>query len=635
MTNPPKAKARATRDSNHGLHLGAGMLILALAGWGMTARAEETITAHGISTFGDLKYPADFKHLDYVNPDAPKGGEISEWTSGGFDSMNPFSIKGRGGALSSSMLETVLEGTADEIGAAYCLLCSTLEYPADRSWVIFNLRPEAKFSDGSPLTAEDVAFSFETFLAKGLTDFRTVMAAKVEKVEVLGPHQVKFTFKSGVPTRDMPQDVGGIPVLSKAHYLANNLDLEESSLIPFLGSAPYVPDRIDVGKTITYKRNPEYWGKDLPIMQGRSNFDTIRLEYFADSSAAFEAFKSGVYTFRNENSSKSWATAYDFPAIKKGYAIQAQLPNGSKASNQAFIFNLRHPQFADIRVRKAIGLMFNFEWSNETLFYGLYARVTSFWENSWLAASGVPSPEEVALLQPLVDEGLLDAAILTDPPNAPPKSGARQLDRANLRKASALLDAAGWSVGSDGMRRNDKGETLRVEFLNRDPSFDRVFNPYIENLRALGVDALMSKVDDSQFTDRTRPPSYDFDMITDSTPTDYFGGGNLEQYFGAKTADVSAFNTMGLKNPAVDRLIEVVKAAESKDTLTIATKALDRVLLAQEFWVPQWYKNTHTVAYYDMFSHPETLPPFALGELDFWWYDADRAAALKSAGALK
>ena len=635
MTPRPQTQTVSFRNGWHAQTAGAGLLLLVLAGWGGAALAEGTIISHGISTFGDLKYPADFKHLEYVNPDAPKGGEIAEWTSGGFDSMNPFSMKGRGGALSSSMLETLLEGTADEIGAAYCLLCSTMEYPEDRSWVIFNLRPEAKFSDGTPLIAEDVVFSYDTFLAKGLTDFRTVMAAKVEKAEVLGPNQVKFTFKPGGPTRDLPQEVGSIPVLSKVHYVANKLDLEESSLIPFLGSAPYVPEKIEVGKTITYKRNPDYWGKDLPIMQGRANFDTIRLEYFADSSAAFEAFKSGVYTFRNENSAKSWATAYDFPAIEKGFAVKAQLPNGAKASNQAFVFNLRHAQFQDIRVRKAIGLMFNFEWSNETLFYGLYTRVKSFWENSWLAAEGAPTPEEVALLKPLVDEGLLDAAILTDPPNAPPLSGARQLDRGNLRAASALLDAAGWAVGTDGMRRNTKGEQLTLEFLNRDPAFDRVINPFVENLRALGIDARNSKVDDSQFTDRTRPPHYDFDIITDSAPTDYFSGGNLEQYFGAKTADVSAFNTMGLKNPAVDRLIEVVKAAESKDTLTVATKALDRVLLAQEFWVPQWYKDTHTVAYYDMFEHPEILPPYALGELDFWWFSADKAAAIKAAGGLK
>lgn len=613
--------------------LGAGALVLALAASAVAARAETVITAHGISTFGDLKYPTDFQHLDYVNPAAPKGGEIAEWAFGGFDSMNPYSIKGRAAALSSAMYESILVGTADEIGASYCLLCQSLEYPEDRSWVIFNLRPEARFSDGSPLTAEDVVFSYETFLAKGLTDFRTIFATKVESVSIEGPYRVKFTFKPGIPTRDLPQDVGGLPILSQAQYLAKGLDMEESSLTPFLGSGPYVLDRMEVGQTVVYRRNPDYWGRDLPIARGTANFDTIRFEYFADSSAAFEAFKSGTYTFRNENSSKSWATAYDFPALTAGQVVKAELPSGDKANGQAFLFNLRRETFKDARVREAIGLMFNYEWSNATLFYGLYARINSVWENSWLAAEGVPSSKEVALLQPLVDEGLLQASILTDPAVMGPTSGERQLDRANLRRASALLDDAGWAVGSDGLRRNAAGKVLRVEFLNDNQAFDRVINPFVENLRALGVDAVMTKVDNAQMESRTRPPEYDFDIITGNAQSGYFSGSELQQFYGSKTADVSSFNAMGLKSPAVDRLTEVVLAATTKDALTVATKALDRALRAERFWVPQWFKNKHTVAYFDMFEHPETLPPYALGELDFWWFNAGKAAALKAARA--
>lgn len=629
-----RAQALTVRRAPAGL-LGAGLMVLALAAGALAARAEEVITAHGISTFGDLKYPADFQHLDYVNPTAPKGGEISEWAFGGFDSMNPYSVKGRAGALSSIMYESILTGTADEIGAAYCLLCETLEYPQDRSWVIFNLRPEAKFSDGSPVTAEDVVFSFQTFLTKGLTDFRTVFGQQVEKAEVLGPHKVKFTFKPGIPTRDLPMDVGGLPVLSKAHYTANNRDLEEASLDPFLGSGAYVPEKIVPGQTIVYRRNPDYWGKDLPITRGTGNFDTIRIEYFADSNAAFEAFKAGTYTFRNENSSKGWATSYDFPAVQAGHVKKVELPSGAKANGQAFLFNLRRPHLQDPRVREAIGLMFNFEWSNETLFYGLYARINSIWENSWLAAEGAPTPEEVAILQLLVDQGLLPATILTDAAVMAPLSGERQLDRGNLRRASALLDEAGWTVGSDGLRRNAAGQTLRIEILNDNQAFDRVNNPFVENLRALGVDAVMTKVDNAQFESRTRPPAYDFDLITGNAQSGYFSGSELKQYYGSETADVSSFNVMGLKSPAVDRLIEVVLAAKTKDELTFATKALDRVLRAERFWVPQWYKNTHTVAYFDMYEHPETLPPYALGELDFWWYNAEKAAALKAAGALR
>jgi microcin C transport system substrate-binding protein len=619
------------------LWLGTGAVMLGLALLAQPGRAQDGVTvSHAITTFGDPpKYPADFPHLDYVNPDAPTGGEISQWGFGGFDSMNPYSVKGRAGALSSIFYESILTGTADEIGTAYCLLCTTMEYPEDRSWVIFNLREDVTFSDGSPMTAEDVLFSYETFLAKGLTDFRTVLAEQVEKVEVLGPHKVKFSFKPGFPTRDLPSDMGGLPILSKAHYTANNRDLEASSLEPFLGTGEYVLDRIDVGKTLVYRRNPDYWGRDLPINRGRGNFDSIRIEYYADSNAAFEGFKAGTYTFRNENSSKSWATGYEFPAVKAGHVKLEELPSGTKANGQAFIFNLRRDTFKDPRVREAIGLMFNYEWSNETLFYGLYARINSVWENSWLAATGTPSAEEVALLQPLVDEGLLPASILTDEAVMAPVSGARQLDRGNLRKASALLDEAGWTVGSDGLRRNAEGKVLAVEFLNDNQQFERIINPFVENLKALGVDAKMTVVDSAQMESRTRPPSYDFDIITDNARSGYISGSELLQYYGSETADVSSFNVAGLRSPAVDRMVDKVMAARSNDELTVATRALDRVLRAERFWVPQWYKNTHTVAYFDMYEHPGTLPPYALGELDFWWFNADKAAALKAAGAIR
>lgn len=599
------------------------------------SNAEEIITSHGISTFGDLNLAADFKHLPYVNPDAPVGGEISEWTFGGFDSMNPYSIKGRAAALSSAPYESILTSTADEIGASYCLLCETIQYPEDRSWVIFNLRPEVRFSDGSPMTAEDVKFSFETFLSKGLTDFRTVLANQVENVEILGPHKVKFTFKEGVSHRDLPASMGELPIISKAHYEQNGLDLEESSLIPFLGTGEYLLDSYDIGKSVKYRRNPNYWGKDIPINIGRGNFDTIRIEYFGDYDAAFEAFKGGSYTFRNEASSLTWNQKYDFPAANDGTIVKVALPSGEKASGQAFLFNLRRAKFQDPRVREAIGLMFNFEWANATLFGGLYARINSIWENTWLAAQEKPSPEEIAILKPLVEEGLIPQEILIEPAIMAPISGERQLDRKNLRKASKLLDEAGWSVGKDGIRRNAEGEKLSIEFLNDSPSFDRLINPYVESLKALGIDAYLTRIDSAQMETRTRPPSYDFDIITGNARADYTPGSELLQFYGSQTADVSTFNLSGLKSPAVDRLIEVVMAAKTKEELTVATRALDRVLRAERFWVPQWYKNKHTVAYYDIFEHPKTLPPYDLGELDFWWYNAEKAKELKEKGLLK
>ena len=589
----------------------------------------DVITAHGISTFGELKYGADFQHLDYVNPDAPKGGEISLWGFGSFDSMHPYSTKGRSGQYSSIFFESLLEGSSDEPDSVYGLVAESLEYPEDRSEVIFNMRPEARFSDGSPLTAADVVFSYEVLRDKGLPSFRAVIEKQIESAEALGPHRVKFTFKDGVPTRDLPQTVGGLPIFSKAYYETSGADFEESTLTPAIGSGPYVLESIDVGQQIIYKRNPDYWGKDLPINKGRHNFDTIRIEYFADYNSAFEGFKAGTYSFRSEASSKIWATAYDFPAIEKGWAVKDTPPDGTLASGQSFLFNLRRERFQDIRVRKAIGMMFNFEWSNKTLFYGIYARMQSYWENSYLKASGMPQAGELAFLTPLAD--ILPQGVLDSPAVTPPISSERQLDRKKLRAASALLDEAGWPVGDDGMRRNAAGDTLKLEFLNDSQSFDRVINPFVENLRKLGVDAVHTRVDNAQATERER--NFDFDIVTGNFRTSLTSGAGLKQYFGSETADISIFNLAGYKSEAADRLIENVIAAEDRETLNDATRALDRVLRAEVFWVPQWFRNTHNIAYYDMYRYPDTLPPYALGVLDFWWLDQDAYARLKAEGA--
>ncbi|MBC7157545.1 MAG: ABC transporter substrate-binding protein [Rhodobacteraceae bacterium] len=620
---PPAARPRRS--------LSALALIGAVVVASAAVAQDEVIVAHGIGTFDDLRYRADFAHFDYVNPDAPKGGEMSVWAFGGFDSMHPYTTKGRAGALSSLFFESLMEGTADEIGAAYCLVCETVEYPRDRSWVVFNLRPEARFSDGTPLTAEDVVFSFDILLEKGLPDFRAVLGQQVKSATAEGPHRVRYEFVKDFPTRDLPALVGGLPIFSKAFYEENDRDFEESSLDPLLGSGPYVLDELDVGQTIVYRRDPDWWGADLPNNIGRYNFETLRVEYYADYNAAFEGFKGGTYWFRNEASSLSWATGYDFPAIDAGHVLKRELPDGSLATGQSFIFNLRREKFADPRVREAIGLMFNFEWSNETLFYGLYERIHSFWENSYLAAEGLPTPEELALLEPLADQ--LPAGVIDAEPVMAPASGTNQLDRRNLRRASALLDEAGWAVGDDGIRRNAAGEVLAVEFLNDSQTFDRVINPFVENLRRLGVEAVHTRVDNAQMTNRER--SYDFDIITAQFPMGYVPGSGLKQYFGSETADVSTFNLMGLKSPAVDRLIDAVIAADDQASLNTAVHALDRVLRAERFWVPQWFKDVHTVAYYDLYEFPDPLPPYALGNLDFWWFNAEKADALRAAGAIR
>lgn len=625
----------------------AGALVLAGTGLG---RAQEStgatepeagegkvIVSHGISTFGDLALPADFPYLPYVNPDAPKGGEISEWAPGSFDSFNPYSIQGNAAALSSIFYESILVGTADDVSAAYCLLCETMEYPEDRSWVIFNLRKDVTFSDGTPFTAEDVLFSHNLFMEKGIPEYRSVAGGKFQSVEVLDPYRIKFTFAPGTSFRDMPAQAGSTTIFSKKHYEENKLDLERSTLTPFLGTGAYVLESFEPGQQVIYARDPDYWGEKHPLNVGQNNFDRIRIEYFADDNAAFEAFKGGVYTFRNESLPKRWAQEFDFPAVKAGDVVKEVLPSGNIAGGQAIIFNLRRPQFQDPRVREALGLMFNFEWSNKALFYDLFARVNSIWENSDMAATGTPTPEEVAILQPLVDEGLLPASILTEEvPMGSVSTPDNPLDRRNLRRASALLDEAGWIAGDDGIRRNAQGQTLRMAMIHARADLLPPMLAYVENLRALGVDASFDIIDDPQLQERASPPSFDFDAV----PTTVVNGGLepggvLKQAWASVAKDNSSRNRMGYASPAVDKLLDLVEAADSREALTNVIRALDRVLRSEYVIVPRYYKRDNWVAYYNMYEHPETLPPYAVGELAFWWYNADKAEALRASGALK
>ncbi|MDO5705154.1 MAG: extracellular solute-binding protein [Paracoccus sp. (in: a-proteobacteria)] len=596
------------------------------------ALADPVIRSHGVGIFDDLRLPPDFPHLAYVNPDAPKGGEMAQSipNSTGFDNYNPFTFRGRSAALSSIMFESILTGTADEAGAAYCLLCEALEYPESRDWVIFHLRPEARFSDGTPLTAHDVLFSYETLRDKGLSSFRMVIAQQVAGAEVIDDHTIRFYFSDEYPRRDVIQAVGGLPVFSRKDFADNGRDLEQTQMVPFVGSGPYVFDSADINRRVVYRRNPDYWGADLPINRGRFNFDQLRIEYFSDYDAAFEAFKAGEYTFRREVSSIIWATRYDFPALSNGWVVQATLPDGNVASGQAWVLNLRRGDWQDIRVRRAIGLMFNFEWSNESLFYGLYSRVGSFWDNTDLAAKGLPTPAEVALLEPVAAD--LPNDILTAEAVTPPVSGARQLDRGNLRRAAALLDEAGWITAPDGMRRNADGRILSLEILNDSQTFDRVINPFVENLRALGINARNVRVDNAEYENRKRAAQ--FDMIGAHLGQSMIPGAELQQYFNsASVGDV--FNAMGLANPSIDRLIGHVERAASHDDLLTAVHALDRALRSLRFWVPQWSNPNHLIAYYDMYEHPENLPPYALGEMDFWWFNAEKADRLRQAGALR
>ncbi len=636
MAQRAAAKVKSLPGIGAGL-MATGALICGLALATAARGQEKVIISHGISTFGDLALPADFTHLAYVNPDAPKGGEMSQWSPGSFDSFNPYALAGNAAALSSVFYESILSGTLDDVSAAYCLLCETMEYPEDRSWVIFNLRKDVTFSDGSPFTAEDVLFSHNLFLEKGIPEYRSVAGGKFQSVEILDPYRIKFVFTPDTPFRDMPAQAGGTTIFSKAHYEANNRDLEASSLEPFLGTGPYILESFKPGEQVIYARDKDYWGEKHPLNVGQNNFDRIRIEYFADDNAAMEAFKAGIYTFRAESLPKRWANDYEFPAKLAGDVKTDVIPSGNIAGGQTFIFNLRRAQFQDARVREAIGLMFNFEWSNEALFYGLFARINSIWENSDMAATGLPTAEEVALLQPLVDEGLLPASILTDEAVMQPVSGADQaLDRKNLRAASALLDEAGWLVGDDGVRRNDKGETLKMDMVHSRVDLVPMATAFVENLQALGVDASFNIIDDPQLQERASPPNFDFDAL----PTTVVNGGLepggvLKQAWASVAKDNSSRNRMGYANPAVDKLLDIAEAAKTREELTTAIRALDRVLRAEKVIIGRYYKKDNWVAYFNMYERPETVPPYAVGELSIWWYNAEKADALKAKGVLK
>lgn len=605
-----------------------------LAALGSAALADVTIS-HGFSNFGELKYPADFAHLDYVNPDAPKGGEISIWSQGSFDSFNQYAMEGVAAALNTIGSESILTSTADDPFGMYCLMCTTVEYPADLSYVTFNLRDDVKFADGTPMTAEDVAFSFNLFATQGISEYRKIVEGFVDKVEVENPHRITFRFNPTSSVRDRVGIAGGTTVFSKAWFEKTGARLDKSSKEPFMSTGAYVLDSFDYNTRVIYKRNPGYWGENLPINKGRNNFDRIRVEYFADSDAAFEGFKAGAYTFRTETSSQDWATGYNFEGITKGWVKKEDIPDGNVGNRLAWVFNLDRAKWQDPKVRKAIGNMFNFEWSNQTLFYGLFKRPVSYWSGTDLAATGVPGEGETALLKPLVDEGLLDASILTDEAVVPPEYDAKanQPARSAIRAAAALLEEAGWTIGDDGVRRNAKGEPLMLTIIQFNPLYDRVINPFIENLKLVGVQARLERVDSSQYVERRRKG--DFDLANQAFDMSFEPSIGLQQWFGSKTADESSRNLMRLRNPAIDKLMDSVIATKTIDDLKTSVHALDRALRAVGFDIPLWYNGSTWVAYYDYYRHPDNLPPLQVGELDFWWYDADKAAELKAAGAYK
>ncbi|UWR26799.1 extracellular solute-binding protein [Sulfitobacter sp. S223] len=613
--------------------------------WGEAVQAEEhqeTITSHGYSFYGDLSYPADFPHFNYVNPEAPKGGEISISTLGTFDSMNPYSRKGRGGVLSTVMYESLLgEGVGGESAPAdvyseyYCLLCKSVEYPETKDWVVFHMRPEARFSNGDPVTAHDIAFSHNLLLEQGLKSYADYVRKQIPKVEVIDDYTIKFYFTEGISRRSLIEQVGGVPAWSKKWYDETGARLDESRLETSPGSGAYMINSVDVNRRIVYKRNPDYWGKDLPFNVGRNNFDAIRVEYFGDENSAFEAFKSGEYTFRNEGNSKQWATAYDFPKVEDGFVVKEEIPDGSPPSPAGIVFNLGREVLQDKRVREAVSLAFNFEWINESLQYGLFKQRASFTQDTPLMAMGMPEGPELALLQRLGD--VISPEMLTEEVRLPHTSNADRLfDRRNARAAMKLLDDAGWAVGDDGKRRNAQGEPLKLTFLLNSAgsaTLSAVIENFMSNLSSFGIDAVLEKVDSSQYTARER--DRDYDMVYDQYAAFLGTGTGLSQRYGSEAASYSLFNPAGLASPMVDAIIEASLRAETREEEEAAMMALDRALRHEFIMIPAWYNDVYWTAYYDQYDHPEDQPAYALGYLDFWWYDADKAEKLRAAGALR
>ncbi|NOE28453.1 extracellular solute-binding protein [Ruegeria sp. HKCCD6157] len=614
-----------------------GLCAVLLSPQAAMALDEGVTRSHGYSYFGNLDYPADYPHLNYVNPDAPKGGELSLAASGTFDSLNPYSRKGRAGALTTLQYDRLFESSDDGVGQYYGVLAESLEYDEGRNYVIFHLRPEATFWDGTPVTAEDVVYSHRLFIEQGLPSYAQAVGRMVTGAEALDDHTVKFTFNPEVTRRSLIETVGSTPVFSKAWFEADeSRRLDEPRLEVAVGSGPYKLDSYDINRRIVYKRRDDYWGKDLPFNVGRNNFDTIRVEYFADQTAAFEGFKAGEYTLRIESDPKLWATAYDFPKLNEGVIVRDEIPDGSPPTPSGFVFNLGKPQFSDKNVRKALALAFNFEWANESLLFGLNSPRNSFTQGTPLEAQGLPEGDELAFLQALgevVPEDLLSEPAVTVHQSNP----ARLNDRRNLRKAAKLLDEAGWPVGDGNVRRNAEGQTLKVDFpypSNLPTSTATMIETYVQNLQAIGVDASAEKVDPAQYTLRSR--ERDYDMVYSTRYGSFLStGGGLSQMYGSEEAAFSLFNPAGLASPLVDAIIEASFDTDNQADQDTALKALDRALRYEFFVIPVGYIADHWVAYYDMYEYPENLPPYSLGYLDLWWINPEKEAALKAKGALR
>ena len=590
------------------------LFLCVFAVWpGTVAQAEQKIhTAHAAAMSGEPKYPAGFDHFDYTDPNAPKGGRIKLSALGTYDTFNPFLTKGAPAIGLGLIYDTLTVQSDDEPFTQYGLVADKIEWPDERSWVIYHIDPRARFHDGVPITAKDVEYSFNILMTEGNPLYRHYWAG-VKNVEVLDDQRIKFDLgKESNP--ELLLILGQLQVLPR--HVLEKQDFTQTGLTVPLGSGPYRIKDFQAGRSITYERVDDYWARDLPVNKGRFNFDAITYDYYRDGTVALQAFKSGEYDYRLENIAKEWATAYTGPQFSQGLIKKEEIHHQNPAGMQGFVLNLRRPLFQDRRVRQALALAFDFEWTNKTLFYSQYTRTASYFANSELAASGLPSPEELKILEPFRDQ--LPPEVFTREYKPPTTDGPGGI-RANLRQALKLLREAGWTVKNGVLTHEGDGKTFQFEIMLDGSSFERIVLPYKQNLLRLGIKVDIRVVDVSQYINRVN--DFDYDMIVSVLPQSNSPGNEQRDFWSSAAADVKGSrNVIGIKSDLVDRLVDLIIAASDRKSLITRTRALDRVLLWGYYVIPHWHLDYYRIAYWDIFSHPEITPKYAAGFLS-WWVD--------------
>ncbi len=610
------------------IFIAGGLLVPFAARTGFAAANAEAAGGNGLSLFGELKYGADFKNFDYVNPNAPKGGTMKFSAIGTYDTLNPFIIKGVPAAGVSQIFDTLMTASADEPGSEYGLVAESVQLAPDKLSVLYALRKEARFGDGSPITPGDVVWTFDTLRDQGHPMYRSYYG-DVTKVEPEGERGVRFTFKTA-NNRELPVILGEMPVLSKKYWSSH--DFTKTTLDPPLGSGPYKVASLDPGRSITYQRVADYWGAELPVNKGRYNVDTIRYDYYRDGTIALEAFKAGQYDIRRENSSKAWATGYDSPALRDGLIKKAVIPNQLPSGMQGFGYNLRRPIFQDPRVRQALAYAFDFEWSNQNLFYGLYTRTRSYFDNSELAATGIPQGEELQILEPF--RGKIPDEVFTKEYD-PPKYDQKFTIRDGLREAIKLLKEAGWGFKNEQIANDKTGQPFTFEILLNDPQMERILLPFAQNLKRIGITGQVRTVDTAQYEKRME--TFDYDMTVVVFGQSLSPGNEQREYWGSKAADEQGSrNLLGIKSPVVDQLIEALINAPNRASLVAHTHALDRALQYGCYVIPNFHNTGFWVAYWDKFRRPQVSPKYGVG-LDTWWIDpkAEQSIEAKKGEAKK